>query len=48
VADAVLEAQIAVQTLFQRFPLLRLGSGALSWTPNVLFRGLRSLAVVTG
>jgi cytochrome P450 len=46
---ARLEAQIAIQTLFRRFPQLRLGSEeTLSWTPNVLFRGLSRLAVVTG
>jgi cytochrome P450 len=44
---ARLEAQIAIQTLFRRFPRLSLGAEAtLSWTPNVLFRGLRRLPVI--
>ncbi len=44
-AIARLEGQIAVQTLFKRFPAMHLATGPLSWRPNVLFRGLESLAV---
>jgi pimeloyl-[acyl-carrier protein] synthase len=42
---ARVEAQIAIQTLFQRFPRLHLGAEPLTWTPNMLFRGLSKLPV---
>jgi len=45
-AIARLEGQIALQTLFTRFPNTQLGTGRLTWRPNVLFRGLESLPVV--
>ncbi len=45
-AIARLEGQIAVQSLFTRFPGMQLGSNRLNWRPNVLFRGLESLPVV--
>jgi cytochrome P450 len=45
---ARLEAEIALETLLRRFPTLQLGGAALTWTPNVLFRGLSSLPVVLG
>lgn len=42
---ARLEGQIGLQTLFTRFPTLRLAAppAALVWRPGVLFRGLESL-----
>lgn len=45
---ARLEGQIAIATLFRRFPNLRLGPGQLVWRPNVLFRGLEALPVRSG
>ncbi|GAC1322451.1 MAG: hypothetical protein NVSMB2_19750 [Chloroflexota bacterium] len=42
---ARLEGQIALQTLFTRFPRLELATSELEWVPNVLFRGLESLPV---
>lgn len=44
---ARLEGQIALQTLFQRFPDIRLPSSAsLSWRSGVLFRGLKQLPLL--
>jgi cytochrome P450 len=44
---ARLEERIALETLFGRYPGLRLAipPGDLSWRPGVLFRGLRDLPV---
>jgi cytochrome P450 len=44
-ALARMEAQIAIGTLVQRFPNLRLATRRLRWHPNMIFRGLVSLPV---
>jgi cytochrome P450 len=44
-ALARLEAEIAFASLARRFPDLRLTSEAVSWRPNNVLRGLRSLVV---
>ena len=44
-ALARLEGQIAIQTLFKRFPSIELDTANLEWRPNVLLRGLESLPV---
>jgi cytochrome P450 len=44
---ARLEGQVAIQRIFQRFPQIRLTSGALTWRPNVFLRGVASLPVAT-
>ena len=40
---ARLEGQIAVQTVFSRFPEVRLTDETLDWEPNVVIRALKSL-----
>lgn len=45
-ALARLEGQIAINTLLQRMPRLRLETEALDWQENPIFRGLKSLPVV--
>lgn len=44
-ALARMEAEIAFTALVRRFPDLRLASDTVSWRPNAVLRGLRSLAV---
>jgi hypothetical protein len=43
---ARLEGQIAIQTLFYRFPTLRLVSKDLEWHENIAIHGLKSLPVL--
>jgi cytochrome P450 len=43
---ARLEAQIAVNTVVQRFPRLELAAAAVEWRPDYTFRTLKSLPVV--
>jgi len=47
---ARMEGQIALTTLFQRFPSLRLGQEAetLRWRKSLIVRGLEKLPVVLG
>jgi cytochrome P450 len=45
-ALARLEGQIAINTLLQRIPTLKLETEALEWQENPIFRGLKSLPVV--
>jgi cytochrome P450 len=45
---ARLEAQIAIRTLVQRFPALRLGDETLEYQNNFVLRGLKALPVVFG
>lgn len=42
-ALALLEAQIAIATLLQRLPTLRLVDATPDWSPNFVLRGLRAL-----
>ena len=44
-ALARLEASLALQTLFTRFPDLELTSDELRWRPNVILRRLEALPV---
>jgi cytochrome P450 len=44
-ALARLEGQIAIATLAEQFPGMRLATEAPEWTPSVFFRGLRTLPV---
>jgi cytochrome P450 len=39
------EAQVAVATLLQRFPGLRLATEAPVWRPTITLRGLEALPV---
>jgi cytochrome P450 len=41
-----LEGQIALATLLERFPALRLASTRLDWHRNMVIRGLKALPVV--
>ena len=45
---ARLECQIALRSLFTRFPNMRLGSGPIQFRPDILLRGLENLPVVFG
>jgi cytochrome P450 len=40
------EGEIAIETLFRRFPDLRLADAQPRWFKSVAFRGLESLAVI--
>lgn len=42
---ARLEAQVAFQKLFERFPKMRLAEETVSWKPTVFFHGLQHLRV---
>lgn len=42
---ARLEGQLALQSMLQRFPDLRLSAAEPDWHPNLAFRGLKSLPV---
>jgi cytochrome P450 len=44
-ALARIEAQIAIGTLVQRFPKLRLATRRVRWQPNMIFRGVKALPV---
>jgi cytochrome P450 len=45
---ARIECQIALRSLFTRFPDMRLGSGPIQFRPDILLRGLENLPVVFG
>jgi cytochrome P450 len=42
---ARMECEVALTTLLSRFPRLQLGSGPISWRPNLGLRGLTALTV---
>ena len=43
---ARMEASIAIATILQRFPDLRLARAKLSWQKGLTFRGLKSLPLI--
>ncbi|QHW35228.1 cytochrome P450 [Paenibacillus rhizovicinus] len=43
---ARLEGEIAIRTLLNRFPHMRLAEDRADWRPNILFRGLQTLPVI--